>query len=142
MIVSGPAHIQSHPLNKQTKDKMGNEGGKLLDTTTPEGVQAMDESLQKKFSKGIQYNSKRGHQNSRVILSFLYYFLVKVLIRGDRNTGKSSLFKRMQGKAFSESYIPTNEIQVGHIQWTYPCGCGFVLWAWHLILCVPHDRYQ
>ena len=37
---------------------MGNEQGKLLDTTTPEGVQAMDDHLQKKFSKGIQYNSK------------------------------------------------------------------------------------
>lgn len=37
---------------------MGNEQGKVLDTTTPEGVKAMDENLQRKFSKGIQYNSK------------------------------------------------------------------------------------
>lgn len=42
---------------------MGNEQGKLLDTTTPEGVHAMDDHLQRKFSKGIQYNSKNLRKN-------------------------------------------------------------------------------
>lgn len=108
---------------------MGNESGKLLDTTTPEGVRAMDEHLQKKFSKGIQYNSEVARQ-----ATWLSHALsVKVVIRGDRNTGKTSLFNRMQGRQFSESYIPTDEIQVGHLQWTYPgiipnslCGRGFM----------------
>lgn len=40
---------------------MGNEQGKVIDTTTPEGVQAMDERLQRKFSKGIQHNSEPYH---------------------------------------------------------------------------------
>ncbi len=40
---------------------MGNEQGKVLDTTTPEGVKAMDDNLQRKFAKGIQYNSQLGH---------------------------------------------------------------------------------
>ena len=37
---------------------MGNEQGKLQGVPTPAGIQSMDETLQKKFAKGIQYNSK------------------------------------------------------------------------------------
>ncbi len=37
---------------------MGNEQGKLAGVATPAGIQSMDESLQKKFAKGIQYNSR------------------------------------------------------------------------------------
>ena len=38
---------------------MGNEHGKAA-TATPAGIQSMDEALQKRFSKGIQFNSERG----------------------------------------------------------------------------------
>ena len=39
---------------------MGNEQGRLqAGMPTPAGIQSMDESLQKKFAKGIQYNSKK-----------------------------------------------------------------------------------
>ena len=40
---------------------MGNEQGKFQGVPTPAGIQSMDESLQKKFSKGIQFNSKGCH---------------------------------------------------------------------------------
>ena len=40
---------------------------------------------------------------------------MKIVLKGDRNTGKTCLFNRMAGKPFQEAYIPTMEIQVSPV---------------------------
>ncbi|XP_036383040.1 rab-like protein 6 [Megalops cyprinoides] len=82
------------------KKLVGSEPGQMRDRNIPAGLQSMNQSLQRRFAKGVQYN-------------------MKIVIRGDRNTGKSTLWHRLQGKKFLEEYIPTQEIQVTSIHWNY-----------------------
>lgn len=85
----------------------------------PPGHQSMSTSLQRKFARGVQYNSMLPLYFLVYSVIYLFKFLVKIVIKGDRNVGKTCLFHRLQGKKFMEEYIPTEEIQVASIHWNY-----------------------
>lgn len=99
-LQASPACTSSRNMFSALKKLVGSEQAPGRDKNIPAGLQSMNQALQRRFAKGVQYN-------------------MKIVIRGDRNTGKTALWHRLQGKKFVEEYIPTQEIQVTSIHWNY-----------------------
>jgi len=78
---------------------MGSEGSKHQESQVrlPRGSKLMDRHLQE----------RNGAMN------------MKVVIRGDRETGKSVLLRRLEGLDFLEEHYSTSQIQSAHVSWFY-----------------------
>jgi GTPase SAR1 family protein len=44
---------------------------------------------------------------------------MRIVIRGARGAGKTSMLQRLQGQRWSDRYVPTPEIGTAHINWSY-----------------------
>ena len=84
--------------------------GSLLSMEDREGLPAqpppasvsplrMSIDLQRKLGRGATYN-------------------LKLLLRGDLQTGKTSMWRRLQGLPHSAGIPPTRELGVAHLDWT------------------------
>ena len=76
---------------------MGNEastpGGKInTQGASSSGVQRMDPSLRKRFKQGVNYN-------------------MKVIIRGSVGSGKTSLFRRLQGQPVLKEHLRSDQVR-------------------------------
>ena len=63
---------------------------------------AVDRNLQRRMMAGETYN-------------------LKIVVRGERGTGKSSLIRRLQEGKYDPGYVPTPEIAAAHVNWGYKC---------------------
>ena len=44
---------------------------------------------------------------------------MKIVIRGDKGTGKTNLWRRLQGQSFNPNHVPTPELQSSTINWNF-----------------------
>ena len=60
-------------------------------------------------------------------------YIVKVLLRGDAMTGKTSLLRRLQGLRPTPEYAPTRELGVAHVDWASDTEDTVKLEVWDVV---------
>lgn len=107
-----PRHASSLPHHQimgnevsSTKTTTSSTSTSTSDEDRQRAIRRMDQTIAAKLGKGVSYN-------------------MKVVLKGERGSGKSSLLQRLQGLPFTSasSYVPTPEIQTATINWSYKEG--------------------
>ena len=69
---------------------------------------------------GFGSSQKIEMHNSKSFSDCCFYCVVKIVFRGMKGVGKTSLFDVFQGKPCPEKYVPSQEINTTHVFWTNP----------------------
>jgi len=120
--VSGGSTQASEGTNdhRGSREWNGNTNGFTLSRQALEDIEAA------KMAE-IQRMDHQVRDKLRSTLGGAQQYNMKVLLRGERGTGKSLLWRRFQGQPYSVSYTPTAQIQSGSIQWnSHSSGCDRV----------------
>ncbi|KAE9070317.1 hypothetical protein PF010_g26326 [Phytophthora fragariae] len=91
------------PGASQPAPRRVSSGSASLSLSTPRKertIQRMDKAIRRRVRGGITYN-------------------MKLLIRGARGTGKTSLFQRLQGQPIPDTHQPTPQLQAATISWSF-----------------------
>ena len=67
---------------------------------------------------GTGYSPLRLSADLRRKLGRGAHYNVRLMIRGDLQTGKTSLWRRLQGMAYAQQVEPTSELGVAHVDWS------------------------
>ena len=125
MMTNNPRHTPNGEYNRKRMIYIHHVEKRILisfstmgsDISKPDGD---DPTKRRGGFFGFGGSQKNGMHNSREDLQKVQFFVVRILFRGMKGVGKTSLFDVFQGKACPEQYTPSKEINTAHVFWTNP----------------------
>ena len=94
---------------------MGNDASKV--PTPQQGANDADSQRQHDSARQKEISRMDSLVRGRVRGTTTYN--MKIVIRGDKGTGKTNLWRRLQGQSFNPNHVPTPELQSATITWNF-----------------------